>query len=161
MTTTNSAEQESVAEELREPAKRLQLLTLAESTPTCYVCERHITEGQGIILYLKKSVDGRKYNIGQLRCEEHWSGVEELFEIGTRELIVTGRVGQCRDQATRTSWPVLIAPVIRQLSKEHINLGEGVYLNKQPTDPEDKFAGFKPTVPGMTEPSRPPTGGKE
>ena len=159
METTNSAQQESIVEELREQAKKLHLLTLAESTPTCHVCERHITEGQDILLYLKQSADERKYNIAQLRCTEHYAGIDELFEIGTRELVVQGRVGQCRDQATQTSWTVLIAPVIRELSKKNFDHAEGVYLNKQPTDPEDTFAGFKPTVPGMTEPSRPPTGG--
>jgi len=161
MKTISPTEQESIAEELREQAKKLNLLTLAESAPTCSVCERHITEGQGIILYLTQSADRRKYNIAQSRCEDHDPEINELFDIGTRELIVEGRVGQCRDQATQTSWPVLIAPVIRTLSHENLDCGKRIDLNRQPTDTEDPYAGFKPTTPGMTEPSRPPTGGRE
>ena len=161
MKTTSPTEQESIVEELREQAKKLNLLTLAESAPTCSVCERHITEGQGIILHLTQSADRRKYNIAQLRCEEHDPEINELFEIGTRELIVEGRVGQCRDQATQTSWPVLIAPIIRTLSHENLDCGKRIDLNRQPTDTEDPYAGFKLATPGMTEPSRPPTGGRE
>ena len=146
METTNSVQQESIAEELREQARKLNLLTLAESTPTCSNCERHIAEGQGITLYLTQSADRRRYNIAQLRCEEHDTEINELFDIGTRELIVKGRVGQCRDQATQTSWSVLIAPVIRTLSHENLDCGKRIDLNRQPTDAEDPYAGFKPTT---------------
>lgn len=153
--------QDSVAEQLRETAKRLNLMTLSEVTPTCQTCERHIAEGQSITVYLTQSPDGRGYNVTQVRCENHNGDMDELFSIDSRELIVAGRVGKCRDQGTQTDWPVLIAPVIRKFSHQNSDGGRSIYLNDQPTDIEDPFAGFKPTVAGMTEPSWPSTVNKD
>lgn len=154
-------QQDSVAEQLRETAKRLNLLTLSEATPTCHICERHIAEGQSITVYLTQSPDGRGYSVNEVRCETHNTDMDNLFSIGTRELIVGGRVGRCRDQGTQTSWHILIAPVIREFSHEDCNAGRPIYLGDQPTDIKDQFAGFKPTVSGMTDPSWPPTADKE
>jgi hypothetical protein len=36
--------------------------------------------------------------------------------LGVRELVLDGRVGTCTDQATQSSWPVLLAPQPRAVS---------------------------------------------
>jgi len=159
MQPSNTTKQDSTDNELQATAKRLNLLTLAESVPSCDDCGRHITEGQSVTLYMQRTPDDRRYVIAETRCNEHESEFRSQFEIGREDIVVTGRVGQCRDQATQKSWSVLIAPVIKIKSDENWDHGSPVSYEKQPTDVEDTDSGFKYTVPGMTNPSRPPVGG--
>ena len=159
MQTSNTTTQDSTDNQLREISKRLNLLTLAEAMPSCDDCEGHISEGQSITLYMQRTPDGQRYLINEIRCEEHHSEFRDRFEIGRKDLVVTGRVGECRDQATQTVWSVLIAPVIRLVSDKNWDHGSPVSYDKQPTDVEDPHSGYKYTVPGMTNPSRPPVGG--
>jgi hypothetical protein len=49
-----------------------------------------------------------------------------LFTLGVRELIVDGRVGQCRDHATQQTWPVLLAPSVRLISAPDTTSGRVV-----------------------------------
>ena len=159
MQTSTTPNQERTDNQLRETAKRLNLLTLAEAVPSCDDCERHISEGQSITLYMQRTPDGQRYVIDEIRCEDHHSEFRDRFEIGRQDIVVTGRVGECRDQATQTAWSVLIAPVIRLVSDNNWDHGSPVSYDKQPTDIEDPHSGYKYTVPGMTNPSRPPVGG--
>jgi hypothetical protein len=43
--------------------------------------------------------------------------------LGVEELIVEGRIGQCRDHATQQAWPILLAPSIRLISASDTTTG--------------------------------------
>ena len=159
MTMSITMNHESNDSKLREIARRLNLLTLSQATPHCNECERAIPEGEAIRLYLQGLRNDQRYEIGELRCEEHHSEFRDRFTIGRQDMVVTGRVGQCSDEATDTSWHVLIAPVIRIVSYKNWDYGSQIYYDEQPTDCEDPHSGFKYLVPGITRPSRPPVGG--
>lgn len=161
MTTSVTMNHDSTDSKLREIAKRLNLLTLAQAIPQCDECETAISEGDEIRLYLQGLRNDQRYAIAELRCEGHASEFGDRFIIGRQDMVVTGRVGQCTDAATDTSWYVLIAPVIRTISHKNWDDGSQIYYNEQPTDCEDPYSGFKYLVSGITRPSRPPVGGNK
>ena len=107
--------------------------------PTCQVCNDSIGEGEQITLYLYKPAGSSTYSIGQCRCRSHHEGLTELFTLGADELVVDGRVGQCRDHASQQTWPVLIAPTLRLRSTEDTTTGRvppdqatATSVNRQP-----------------------------
>ena len=91
--------------------------------PTCQVCNEPISDAEQITLYLYKSAGNSTYRIGQCRCRSHDDGLTDLFTLGVDELVVDGRVGQCRDHATHQTWPVLIAPTLRRRSTADTTTG--------------------------------------
>jgi len=54
--------------------------------------------------------------VGQCWCTDHPLNLESLASLGVREVVVTGRVGTCSDQATQRAWPVLLAPKVQAVS---------------------------------------------
>ena len=94
--------------------------------PACQVCNESLIEGDQLTLYLYKPAGSSGYSIGQCRCRRHDEGLTTLFTRGVRELIVEGRVGQCRDHATQQTWPVLLAPSVRLLSAPDTTSGRVV-----------------------------------
>lgn len=101
--------------------------------PVCQICGEPPTEGDQIILYLYKPAGSAKYSIGQCRCRSHDDNLPSLFTLGVRELMVDGRIGQCRDHATQQMWPVLIDPSIRLISAQDTTSGRVVSDPQSPT----------------------------
>ena len=96
---------------------------LSLDDPVCQVCNESLIEGDQLMLYLYKPAGRSRYNIGQCRCRRHDDGLTSLFTRGVRELIVEGRVGQCRDHATQQTWPVLISPTVGLISASDTTSG--------------------------------------
>ena len=114
---------------LRQVLSHLHMQSLDE--PACQVCDDLLREGDPITLYLYKPAGRARYSIGQCRCRTHDDNLPELFTLGVRELIVDGRIGQCRDHATQQAWPVLLAPSVRLISAADTSSGRVVSSHKQ------------------------------
>ena len=114
---------------LEQALSHLQIAPSTENDLTCQLCERPLTEGDQITLYLYKPAGSQRYTIGQCRCRSHDDDLTPLFTLGVRELVVEGRIGQCRDHATQQTWPVLLAPSVRLISASDTTTG------RAPTDP--------------------------
>ena len=117
--------------QVEQTLTHIQLAQSTADNPTCQVCGESLTEGDQITLYLHKPAGSGTYQIGQCRCRSHDDGLTTLFTLGVRELIVEGRIGQCRDHATQQTWPVLLAPSIRLISAADTTTGRVVERHEQ------------------------------
>ena len=111
---------------LQQVLSHLHIQSLGE--PTCQACKEPLTEGDQVTLYLYKPTGSSTYSVGQCRCRNHDDDLPTLFTLGVTELVVDGRVGQCRDHATQQTWPVLISPTVRLKS------GRDTTTGRVPTD---------------------------
>ena len=102
--------------QLEQALSHLRIAPSTENDPTCQLCKEPITEGDKLTLYLYKPAGSSGYDVGQCRCRRHDDGLTGLFTLGVDELIVDGRVGQCRDHATQQTWPVLVSPTVQLIS---------------------------------------------
>ena len=102
--------------------------------PACQVCNESLIEGDQLTLYLYKPAGSSGYGIGQCRCRRHDEGLTTLFTRGVRELIVEGRVGQCRDHTTQQTWAVLISPSLKLISASDTTTGRAP-VEAQPETP--------------------------
>ena len=98
----------------------------ANGGPMCQACGETIREGDPVTLYLSRPAGHPSYTVDQCRCSDHNEDLTSLFTLGVRELIVDGRVGQCRDHATQQTWPVLLAPSVRLISAPDTTSGRVV-----------------------------------
>jgi len=108
----------------------------ANGGPMCQACGETIREGDPVTLYLSRPAGHSGYTVDQCRCIDHNEDLTSLFTLGVRELVVDGRVGQCRDHATQQAWPVLLAPSIRLISAPDTTSGRVVSKHEQ-TYPND------------------------
>ena len=104
----------------------LQIESPANGDPMCQACGEAIVEGDPVTLYLPRPAGHSSYTVDQCRCSDHNEDLTSLFTLGVRELIVDGRVGQCRDHATQQAWPVLLAPSVRLISAPDTTSGRVV-----------------------------------
>lgn len=111
---------------LRQVLSHLQIASLADGDPTCQACGETIREGGSVTLYLFEPAGRSSYTVGQCRCLDYNDDLTDLFTLGTRELIVDGRIGLCRDRATQQTWPVLLAPSVRLVSAADTTTGRVV-----------------------------------
>jgi len=109
--------------QLRQVLSHLQIASPADGDPTCQACGETIREGDSVTLYLFRLAGRSGYTVGQCRCLNHNDELTDLFTLGTRELIVDGRIGLCRDHATQQTWPVLLAPSVRLVSAADTTTG--------------------------------------
>ena len=114
----------------------LQIASPANGDPMCQACGEAIREGDPVTLYLSRPAGYFSYTVDQCRCSDHNEDLTSLFTLGVRELIVDGRVGQCRDHATQQAWPVLLAPSVRLISSPDTTSGRVVSEHEQ-THPND------------------------
>lgn len=117
---------------LEQVIAHLCIAQSSEDKPTCQVCDAPLREGDQITLYLYKPAGSGRYSIGQCRCRSHDDNLPSLFTLGVEELIVDGRIGQCRDHATQQAWPILLATSIRLISASDTSTGRIPTNTNQP-----------------------------
>jgi len=122
--------------QLSQVLLHLQIESPANGDPMCQACGEAIREGDPVTLYLSRPAGQSGYTIGQCRCSDHNDELTSLFTLGVRELIVDGRVGQCRDHATQQTWPVLLTPSVRLISAPDTTSGRVASEHEQ-THPND------------------------
>ena len=135
MLQTNITVESNTDQELVEAVATLHQTTLADDQLSCQVCNESINEGDEVICHLQSPAEQDCYEITQTRCIDH-DDLTGLLTLGVDELVVDGRVGQCRDHAIQQAWPVLLAPSIRLISTPDTTSGRVVGKHEQ-TNPND------------------------
>ena len=103
--TTN---QERVDRDLVEGIKQIKQL--------CQVCGERLRAGERVVAYVFRPCPHSVWVAGQVRCVDHPLSLESMATLGVREVVVSGRVGRCVDQAYQREWPVLLDPAIEAVS---------------------------------------------
>jgi hypothetical protein len=116
MTESDLTGQETIGEQLIEDISKIQCKALGEGAVACQGCSSLLSEGSAVSAYVFRPVCEPTYQLGYVKCTKGRPVPAEYFTLGVRELIVRGRVGTCADQATQSSWPVLLAPEILAVS---------------------------------------------
>ena len=111
-----SSKQES-HDKITEDISNLSLNLLGKEAAICSECGKHIREGESVTVNVIHPPNASTYNLSKITCETHHLNLLDEFETEARELIVRGRVGWCSDQATQSSWPVLVAPRVYVVSR--------------------------------------------
>ena len=124
----------------------------ANGGPMCQACGETIREGDPVTLYLSRPAGHSGYTVDQCRCIDHNEDLTSLFTLGVRELVVDGRVGQCRDHATQQAWSVLLAPSVRLISAADTTSGRVVSSHKQQDQRTDSKSD-KPAAISSCQPS--------
>ena len=151
---------QSTDTDLQQVLSHLRVESPANGDPVCQACGEAIREGDPVTLYLSRPAGHSTYTIDQCRCSDHNEDLTSLLTLGVRELVVDGRVGQCRDHATQQAWQVLLAPSVRLISAADTTSGRVVSSHKQPHPISHKQQGRgtdsksdKPAVIGFCQPS--------
>ena len=117
---------------LSQVLSHLQITSPANGDLMCQACGEAIVEGDPVTLYLSRPAGQSRYTVDQCCCGDHNEDLTSPFNLGVRELVVDGRIGQCRDHATQQAWPVLLAPSVRLISAQDTTSGRIVSSHKQP-----------------------------
>jgi len=143
-------QQESTASELFEDIKQLKLIALGAGVVTCQGCGSAVREGGRVAAYAFRPAEAHMVRLGHVRCK----GCEppRVGTLGVRELLMRGRVGHCRDQATQSSWPVLVAPCVRAVSPMATDQYLSVPTNADAQSPpaESNTSSIAPAYAGVT-----------
>lgn len=111
-----SSNQES-HDKITKDITNLNLNLLGKEAAVCHECGKRIREGDSVTVDVIRSPNASTYNVSKIACETHHLNLLDEFETEARELVVRGRVGWCSDQATQSSWPVLVAPRVYVVSR--------------------------------------------
>lgn len=95
---------------------QLEQIALGEGAAACEACGEKLREGAPLVAFAFRPADQPTYQLGHVKCVDCRHEPTEYFTLGVRELVLDGRVGTCTDQATQSSWPVLLAPQPRAVS---------------------------------------------
>jgi len=110
MTKLNQRSKDAVGERLTEAIAQVKKQTLGGDNIACQVCKRELREGDAVTGYAFRAAGVPVFDIGYVMCGADTHAHPTEFIRGVHELIVTGRIGQCTDVATQSSWRVLLAP---------------------------------------------------
>ena len=110
MTKLNQRPKDVVGEKLIEAIAQLKKQTLGGDIVACQVCKRELREGDAVTVYAYRAAGVPDFDVGYVMCGADAHAHPTEFIRGVHELIVTGRIGQCSDVATQSSWRVLLAP---------------------------------------------------
>jgi len=69
-----------------------------------------------LVAFAFRPAEQSAFQIGHVKCVDCRHEPTEYFILGVHELVLEGRIGTCSDQATQSSWPVLLAPRPRAVS---------------------------------------------
>lgn len=92
----------------------------------CQVCGERLRAGERVVAYVFRPCPHSVWVAGQVRCVDHPVSLESMATLGVREVAVAGRVGRCVDQAYQNEWPVLLDPVIEDVSPRETTATVGV-----------------------------------
>ena len=110
------SEKQKPDDRLIEAITQLENFALGEGAAVCEVCGEKLREGGPIVVFAFRPAEQPAFEIGHVKCVDCRHEPSEFFTLGVRELILEGRIGTCSDQATQSSWPVLLAPQPRAVS---------------------------------------------
>jgi len=149
MVESNPIDKERTDKGLVEDISCLKKVSLGKEATICNECGKRIREGDSVTVEVIRSPSASTYNVSKRTCETHHLNLLDEFETGARELIVRGRVGWCSDQATQSSWPVLVAPRVYVVSRSGETSGYVVPAELRDGGEQalDPIPGFERTQP--------------
>jgi hypothetical protein len=106
----NPSDQEAIGGRITEDISQILGIALGEGAVVCQACGSELPEGAPVVVYAFCPIEEPTFEVGYTKCADGRYTPSECFTLGVRELLVEGRVGTCSDQATQSSWPVLVAP---------------------------------------------------
>jgi len=112
----STSSDEEVVDRIIEEISQLLGTALGEGAAACEACGEKLREGTPIVVFAFRPADRPAFEIGHVKCTDCRHEPTEYFTLGVRELVLEGRIGMCSDQATQSSWPVLLAPRPRAVS---------------------------------------------
>ena len=133
---------ESIDGRLLEDIYQIIGNSLGEGAAACEVCGAKLREGEVCVAFAFRPADQPAFEIGHVKCSECRHEPSEYFTLGVRELVVDGRIGTCSDQATQSSWPVLLAPRPRAVSPAAVTTVHplpGVAWFRRPIAQSDRY----------------------
>ncbi len=87
----------------------MQYVVIGEGAVICEGCGENLREGASFVASAFRSIDQPAFQIEHVKCTECRYESTEYFTAGVRELVMDGRIGTHSEQATESSWPVLLA----------------------------------------------------
>ena len=117
MKKSTSTVEDSTDEQLIEDISKIQHIALGEGAVVCQVCGAVLSGGSRVSVFVYRRADEPAFEFGHVICGDNEHELRTHFTLGVRELVVDGRVGRCVDQALQLSWPVLLDPVVRVVSR--------------------------------------------
>ncbi|AFZ73789.1 hypothetical protein CYV19_15930 [Natronobacterium gregoryi SP2] len=108
--------QEGTDKSIIDDITQLENFSLGEGAATCLVCGSFLREGEPVVVYVFRPAGEVAFQVGYVLCDDDQDAYSAEFTLGVRELIIEGRIGWCSDEATQSSWPVLLAPKVLGVS---------------------------------------------
>jgi len=112
----STSSDEEVTDRITEEISQILGAALGEGVAACEACGEQLREGAPIVAFAFRPADHPAFQFGHVKCTSCRHEPTEYFTLGVREIVLDGRVGTCTDQATQSSWPVLLAPQPRAVS---------------------------------------------
>jgi hypothetical protein len=116
MNQSNPSNEEAIGDQLVEEISQIKQISLGEGAAECEVCGENLREGDALVAFAFRPGDRPTFQIAHVKCTDCRHEPTEYVTLGVRELVLDGRVGTCSDQATQSSWPVLLSPQPRAVS---------------------------------------------
>jgi len=116
MTSSQTEGQETIDNSAIEAICQLNLTSLGEGVVVCQGCGERLRDGGRVAAYAFRPCCHAAWVVGQARCGSHPPDLDGLATLGVREVIVTGRVGRCVDQAFQRDWPVVLGAEVEAVS---------------------------------------------
>lgn len=108
--------QETIANIATEDIHQIISIPLGGRTAVCQACDEQMRDGGRVTAYAVRPCRCVGWQAAQVRCQDHAPALDALATLGVQELVATGRVGRCTDQAHQRSWPVLLDPTVQSFS---------------------------------------------
>lgn len=116
MTESTRPNEEGTDKHLIEDINQIKWIALGEGAAACEACGEELREGAPVVAFAFRLADEWAFELGHVKCVDCRHEPTEYFTLGVHEIVLDGRVGRCSDQATQSSWPVLLAPRPRAVS---------------------------------------------
>jgi len=100
----------------QERIDRILIEDIQQIKSICQVCGERLRAGKRVVAYVFRPCPHAVWMAGQVRCENHSLSLESMATLGVCEVVVSGRVGRCVDQAYQSEWPVLLDPAVKSVS---------------------------------------------
>jgi len=109
---------------LIEDINQLKSVALGEGAVACQVCGSKLPDGSAVTVFAYRPAGQPTFEVGHVICGDNEHDLPTYFTLGVRELIVDGHVGRCIDPTTHSSWPILLEPSVRVVSRMNSKTGQ-------------------------------------
>jgi len=113
---SESTEKEPIVGSLIEDITQMYSAALGEEPLICPQCGNEVQDGVECAVYAYRACNRPAWRLGQVTCIDHPPDLDSLATPGVRDMVITGRVGRCMDQARQATWLVLLNPTVQAVA---------------------------------------------